>query len=80
MTRSQDGNAWTDQMASELATRQAAPNFRSYVASGQAHTILRSPLFFTEQSGGIPFTAWLAALLGDGTPPANAHCPECPAP
>lgn len=80
MTKTPDRNTWTTQMLSELAARQASPNFRSYVASGKTHTILRSPLFFTEQSGGIPFTAWLAAQLKDDKLPDNARCPECEAP
>jgi hypothetical protein len=80
MTKKPDRNTWTTQMLSELAVRQAAPNFRSYVALGKTHTILRSPLFFTEQSGGIAFTAWLAAHLRDDTLPDNARCPECQAP
>jgi hypothetical protein len=72
--------AWTNRMLSELASRQASPNFRSYVARGDTHTILRAPLFYTEQSGGMPFTAWLGALLRDDTPPGNASCPTWQAP
>ncbi|MFM8748334.1 MAG: hypothetical protein ACKOED_16970 [Aestuariivirga sp.] len=67
-------------MSSELAARQASPNFRSYVAEGKTHTILRAPLFFSEQSGGMAFTAWLAALLNDGELPGNELCPTCQAP
>ncbi|MFM8582561.1 MAG: pectin acetylesterase-family hydrolase [Planctomycetaceae bacterium] len=80
MTRKPDRNTWTTQMLSELAIREAAPNFRSYVASGKTHTILRAPLFFTEQSGGVAFTAWLAAQLSDDRQPDNARCPESKAP
>jgi hypothetical protein len=80
MTKSPDCNAWTNKMSSELAARQASPNFRSYVAEGKTHTILRAPLFFSEQSGGMAFTSWLAALLNDGELPGNALCPTCQAP
>lgn len=73
-------NAWTNTMTRELASRQASPNFRSYLAQGKTHTILRAPLFDSEQSAGLPFTAWLAALLKEDTPPANASCPTCQGP
>jgi len=55
MTSTKDDNAWTNKMLKELASRQASPNFRSYVAQGNTHTILRALLFYTEQSGGMPF-------------------------
>jgi hypothetical protein len=73
-------NAWTNTMLSELASRQAAPNFRSYVAQGDSYTILRAPLIYSEQSGGIPFTTWLRALLEDNQLPVNGSCPTCRAP
>jgi len=68
--------AWTEKMARDLSVRQSAENFRSYLANGQSHTILRSPLFYTETSGGEPFADWFAALLGAGEP-ANAACEQC---
>lgn len=75
-------NAWTNQMSRELARRQAAPNFRSYVAEGNTHTILRAPLFYSEQSTGMRFTAWLGALVQNDTVPlpSNQSCPTCQAP
>lgn len=73
-------NAWTNKMLNELAIRQASTNFRSYVAQGDTHTILRAPLFYSEQSGGIPFTAWLRSLLDDTELPKNASCTTCLAP
>lgn len=80
MTKSPDCNAWADKMSSELAERQSLPNFRSYVAAGKTHTILRAPLFFTERSAGMPFTAWLAALLHDDKLPDDATCLTCKPP
>lgn len=68
--------AWTQQMNTALTRRQAQPNFRSYLAAGQSHTILRTPLFYAEQSGGTPFAEWMGALLGEGAP-ANAACRQC---
>ena len=73
-------NAWTNQMSRELAKRQAASNFRSYVAQGNTHTILRAPLFYTEQSTGMNFTAWLGALVQNNAMPGNQSCPTCQAP
>lgn len=73
-------NAWTNKMLSELASRQTAPNFRAYVAQGDTHTILRAPLFYSEQSGGQPFTAWLRALLEDSQAPETQRCPTCTKP
>ena len=70
-------NAWTNKMLSELASRQVVPNFRAYVAQGDTHTILRAPLFYSEQSGGMPFTTWLRSLLEDSQLPGNASCPTC---
>jgi len=68
--------SWTRQMLTELNRRQAAPNFRSYVAEGAAHTILRAPTFFTEQSGGQTFVGWLGALLHDDQLPGNQMSPR----
>ena len=73
-------NAWTNTMLRELSSRQTAPNFRSYVAQGNTHTILRAPLFYSEQSGGMAFTAWLRALLEDKALPGNESCPTCRTP
>ncbi|MBY0563239.1 MAG: pectinacetylesterase family protein [Hyphomonadaceae bacterium] len=71
--------AWGAKMREELSERQRAANFRSYVAAGQAHTILRSPAFYTETSGGGLFLDWFKALL-DGDAPQNRVCANCDAP
>jgi hypothetical protein len=67
---------WTMAMTRELARRQRTPNVRSYVARGDGHTILRSPLVYSEQSGGQPFVDWLNQLL-NGPMPANQACTNC---
>ena len=69
-------DAWTTKMSQELASRQQAPNFRSYLAAGVDHTILRSPQVYSERSGGMPFVDWLTALL-NGPLPANQTCTNC---
>jgi len=72
--------AWTVAMTQRLTERQRAANFRSYLAAGDTHTILRSPRFYTEQSGGAPFAEWFAAMLGGGQGWDNRHCEDCLAP
>jgi hypothetical protein len=70
--------AWTDAMVGGLERRQQVANFRSYVASGDMHAILRTPRFYTERSGGAPLTEWLAAALrGDGAGWDNRACENC---
>jgi hypothetical protein len=46
MTSSRSCDAWTKKMTSELARRQSTPNFCSYGAQGDTHTILRSSIFY----------------------------------
>jgi len=73
--------AWTEKMMTDLTRRQDAANFRSYVASGNSHTILRSPLFYSQRSGDAPFAEWLAAMLAeDGADWNNRVCSNCLAP
>jgi hypothetical protein len=78
--------AWTEGMLAGLATQQAVPNYRSYVAAGTTHTLLRGtsrdaagvPLFNREASAGVRFTDWLGALLSDsGSGWANRACADC---
>jgi hypothetical protein len=67
--------AWADKMSRDLARRQSGANFRSYLAAGSSHTILRDRLFYTEQSGGAPFAEWFAALLNGEN--ENRACQNC---
>ena len=71
-------SVWTERMSRDLAERQHAANFRSYLAAGENHAILRTPRFYTEQSGGEPLAEWLAAMLGgDGAGWDNRACEDC---
>jgi hypothetical protein len=70
---------WTQTMARALTARERAPNFRGYLAAGQSHTILKTPLFYAEASGGEPFYQWLAELLGENGV-SNRDCQNCLAP
>ena len=70
--------AWNQKMASDLERRQDAPNFRSYVGAGQSHTILRTPLFYSQRSGGEPFAEWMAKAIDDDAEGwANRACQNC---
>lgn len=68
---------WTETMARDLTRRQRAGNFRSYLAAGSTHTILRSPLFYTETSGGAPFSEWFSELLTAADGSQNRGCETC---
>lgn len=59
-------------------------NFRYYLAGGTYHTLMRSPLFYTEASTGTPFNEWLRQMLanrggtgGHGGRWTNEACPGC---
>lgn len=79
---------WYQQMSSQIVSDAASVgNFRHYVAgipAGPYHTILRSPLFYTEATAGPSFTSWLGTMLanrggtnGHGGQWVNAACPTC---
>ncbi|MGD9967139.1 MAG: pectin acetylesterase-family hydrolase [Hyphomonadaceae bacterium] len=70
-------NAWSETMSRALAHRQRAPNFRSYLARGETHAILRTARFYTETSGGGPLPEWLGAMLEGGPGWENRACQEC---
>jgi hypothetical protein len=69
---------WYQMMSSTLQSYAASlPNFRHYVAAGDYHTILRTPLFYSESSAGPSFSSWTASMLA-GTPGwAHVACPTC---
>lgn len=77
---------WNQQMIGALDSYGSeVRNFRYYLASGTYHTIMRSPLFYTENSAGIAYSSWLASMLSNrgGTGGAgggdwkNVACPDC---
>lgn len=77
---------WNQQMIGTLeADRDELKNFRYYIASGTYHTIMRSPLFYTENSAGIAYSDWLASMLSNrggtggsgGGDWQNVACPGC---
>jgi hypothetical protein len=55
---------WHNKAVAQLVADDAAlRNYRHYVAAGSFHTLLRSPLFYTESSAGPSFASWLADML-----------------
>lgn len=61
------------------AIAEAAPNFRSYLADGDVHTILHLPEFYTATTAGVAVRDWVAALAA-GEPVENVACEACVAP
>lgn len=61
------------------AIAEAAPNFRSYLADGDVHTILHLPEFYTATTAGVAVRDWVAALAA-GEPVENVTCEACVAP
>jgi hypothetical protein len=77
---------WNQQMIGALGSYGSeVRNFRYYLASGTYHTIMRSPLFYTEDSAGIAYSSWLASMLANrggtggsgGGDWKNVACPDC---
>lgn len=76
---------WNQQMLADLQLYGSSmPNYRHYVAAGTYHTIMRSPLYYTEASAGEPFADWLGNMLknqggtgGQGGAWDSVACPNC---
>lgn len=76
---------WNNQMLQTLQTYNAElGNFRHYVAAGDYHTLLRSPLFYSETSAGPAFSDWLGGMLRNrggthfkGGQWKSVACPDC---
>jgi hypothetical protein len=76
---------WYQQMVGKLQRYASeVPNFRHYLAAGTYHTLLRSPLYYTEDSAGTRFNAWLDGMLRDRGGIGGVHggwkhatCPTC---
>ncbi len=49
------------------------PNFRSYVAGGDVHTILARPELYTYQTDGVRLLDWVSGLVS-GEPVDSVHC------
>jgi hypothetical protein len=47
------------------ATADARPNYRYYIAAGYYHTIMMSPEFYTENSGGVSYADWVSVMVNN---------------
>lgn len=57
---------WNQQMLGTLQSYASdVDNFRSYLASGQYHTNLRSPQFYSEASTGVAYSHWVGSMLAN---------------
>jgi hypothetical protein len=69
--------SWAELMADNLAGLNTAnPNFYSYIAEGESHTILAYPEFYTRESDGVLIRDWFAALV-NGDPVEDVVCKGC---
>jgi hypothetical protein len=72
-----DAPPWAEVMEGNLAELNAAnPNFYSYIAEGDTHTILAYPEFYTQESDGVLIRDWFAALV-NGEPVEDVGCEGC---
>jgi hypothetical protein len=62
--------------ANQADIRAAAPNFKSYIAGGDLHTILARPEFYTYHVGGKRVRDWVAALAA-GEAVEDVKCADC---
>ncbi|MFK7914683.1 MAG: pectin acetylesterase-family hydrolase [Pseudomonadales bacterium] len=62
--------------ANQNDIRETVPGFRSYIAGGDSHTILRRPEFYTYRVGSTTIRDWVAALA-NGAAVDNVACNDC---
>jgi hypothetical protein len=62
--------------ANETQIEQGGVDLRSYIAPGQGHTVLSSPVFYTENVEGVPLVDWVTDLVRR-QPDLDVHCTDC---
>jgi hypothetical protein len=68
---------WENALEASLAEiRQAAPNFRSFVAAGDGHCIIPFSGFYTEETNGVRLRDWIADMA-EGKDVPSVHCDDC---
>lgn len=70
------GPSWQEGMYTILDDLDMLENFDSYVAGGDSHTILPSPLFYLAESNGVSFLEWFTAFL-NGEEVDSVRCVDC---
>lgn len=76
---------WNAGLLGNAQALSFVPNYRYYIGAGLDHTLLRDKFvvdeFETEDSGGVAFTNWLAAMIqGPKKDWNNAQCEDCAPP
>jgi len=62
--------------ANQNDIRAVDPEFRSFIAGGDSHTVLMDPEFYTYKVGNTSIRDWVADLAA-GKAVENTHCSEC---
>ncbi len=62
--------------ANQNDIRADDPDFRSFIAGGDSHTVLMRPEFYTFRAGDVSIRDWVANLA-EGKPVSDARCAEC---
>jgi hypothetical protein len=62
--------------ANETQIEAAGVNLLSYIAPGEAHTVLTDDPFYTESVNGERLVDWVTRLIA-GEPVDDLHCTEC---
>lgn len=63
-------------LANRGDVREQLPNFKSYIAGGELHTVLLRPEFYTYAVGKQSVRDWVAALVA-GEPVQDTECSDC---
>ena len=51
-------------------------NLLSYIAPGDAHTVLSDGTFYTETLNGVKLVDWVTSLI-EGEQVNDVHCTDC---
>lgn len=71
---------WREETYKLLAGIKAqVPGFRSFVASGSDHGLLRTDRFYEYRSSGVTLRDWVSALI-NGRNVTDVRCPACSVP
>jgi hypothetical protein len=69
---------WHNTMLDYADTTAAeSPNYRYYIGAGTVHTIMMSPKFYTEESGGMSFAQWVNYMIQTPNKWENEECENC---
>ncbi len=60
----------------EIQIEAGGVDLRSYIAPGDAHTVLSKPEFYTEIVEGVPLVDWVSDLVRR-QPDLDVHCTDC---